>query len=115
MNKNAWKELGYICSLLWLLAAGAIAILFWLLAELAKGNLGPSPAGYWAIEMFGYVLVEDWRPWIGPGYIMFGVGPVIGYALLMKRLGHALNPSRLIGLGISAAIPFVWLIQVLLF
>jgi hypothetical protein len=115
MNKNAWKELGYICSLLWLLAAGAIAILFWLLAELAKGNLGPSPAGYWAIEMCGYVLVEDWRPWIGPGYIMFGVVPVIGYALLMKRLGHALNLSRLIGLGISAAIPFVWLIQVLLF
>jgi hypothetical protein len=110
MNKNAWKELGFICSLLWILAVESIASLYWLFAEIAKGNLGPSPAGYWAIEVFGYVLVEDCRPWIGPGYILFGVGPVIGYALLMKKLGHPLERSSLIGLGIWAAIPCVWLV-----
>jgi hypothetical protein len=106
MNKNAWKELGFICSLLWIGAVESIASLYWLFAGLA----GPSPAGYWAIEVFGYVLVEDCRPWIGSGYILFGVGPVIGYALLMKKLGHPLDRSSLIGLGIWAAIPCVWLV-----
>jgi hypothetical protein len=114
MTKNKWKDFGIICSAVWLVAAGLIAIVCWFFAELAMRNLSPSPEVHWAIEVFGYVLGEDIRSWIFPGYILFGVGPVISFVLLMKKLGHPIEGSRLIALGLWGAFPFVLLLPVLL-
>jgi hypothetical protein len=113
MDKNALKKIGLTCSAVWLVAVGSIAVVCWVFAQLSKGNIGPSPEGYWAIEVFGYVLVEDSRPWIFPGYILFGVGPVISFVLLMKKLGHPIEGSRLIALGLWGSIPFWLLLSIL--
>jgi hypothetical protein len=39
---------------------------------------------------------------------LLGVGPVIGFAILMNKQGHRLGWTQLIGLGICAIIPFIW-------
>jgi hypothetical protein len=110
MNLNAWKLVGVICSGIWLLVSGSVTALISLigLACLFEPKpRNPNPE-YWSFKVFGYVLLKDIRPWMAPGYILFGAGPVIGFAILMSKLGHPLGSVQLIGLGICAIIPFVW-------
>jgi hypothetical protein len=112
MNLNAWKLLGVICSGIWLLISGwvtAVISIICLGLTFAPEPEKPKP-GYWSFKMFGYVLLNDIRLWIAPGYLLFGVGPVIGFALLMNKLSHPLGSAQLIGLGICAVIPFVWVL-----
>jgi hypothetical protein len=86
MNLNDWKMFGVICSGLWLFVSGFFAATMALFA--------PNP---------GYELLRN----ILPLYIVFGLGPVIGFALKMIGQGHPLGSAQLIGLGICAAIPFL--------
>jgi len=102
MNLNAWKLVGVICSGIWLLVSG------WLTAFISVFSLEAPPPNpnqkYRSFKVVVYMLLKD----IAPGYILFGVGPVIGFAILMKKLGHPLGSTQLIGLGMCAIIPFVW-------
>jgi hypothetical protein len=107
MNLNAWKQFGVICSGLWLMVSGLVTALISLMALIAMFAPNPPEPGYWSVKVFGYVL-KDIRLWIIPGYILFGLGPVIGFAVLMNKLGHPLGSAQLIVLGTCAAIPFVW-------
>src|SRR5215813_5557305 len=100
MNLNVWKLLGVICSGIWLLVSGWFAAFISVLSMAA-----PRPnMEYWSFKAFGYMVLKD----IAPGYILFGVGPVIGFAILMNKLGHPLRSAQLIGLAICAIIPFVY-------
>lgn len=102
MNLNAWKLVGVICLGIWLLVSGWVTAFISVLI-LAAPPQNPNLA-YWSFNEFGYRLLKD----IAPGYILFGVGPVVGFAILMKKIGHPLGSAQLIGLGICAIIPFAW-------
>jgi hypothetical protein len=86
---NVWKVLGIIYSGIWLLVSGWVA------------------ASFYAIVPEG-ARFTDVRNIIAAGYILLGVGPVIGFAILMNKQGHRLGWTQLIGLGICAIIPFIW-------
>jgi len=91
MNLNAWKQFGVICSGIWLLLSGLVTA--WKAIE----------ALFTEDYVFYALLVK-----ILPVYILFGLGPVIGFAVLMNRLGHPLGRVGLMCLEICAAIPFLW-------
>jgi len=94
MNLNAGKMVAVIFLGLWLLGSGFFTAMMALFAQLA-----PDP---------GYVRLKETLAEIIPGYILFGLGPVIGFAVLANKLGHPLGNDQLIGLGICAVIPFLW-------
>jgi len=94
MNLNAWKQFGVIFSGLWLLVSGFVTGFIAFVAM-----FGPDP---------GSLLLNE----ILPGYILFGLGPVLGFAILMYRQGNPLGIVELIGLGICAAIPFLWFLLI---
>ena len=99
MNLNAWKRFGVICSGLWLIVSGfftALAVLF--------TQLAPDP---------GYVRLKNDLPEIISCYVLFGLAPVIGFAVLMKRQGHPLGIVEWIGLGICTALPFLYFLLLL--
>ena len=104
MNLNVWRLIGVICLGIWLLVLG------WVAAIISIISLAAHPPNsnlkYWSFNVFGYMLLKD----IAPGYILLGVGPASGFALLMNKLGHPLGRTQLIGLGICAIIPFAWLL-----
>ena len=102
-NKKAWKTAGVICSSLWLFAAGCFSCIYWICAQLAKGNPYPHSA-----------KGVDTTPDIIFNYMLFGVGPVIGFTLLMKKLDQPLEPSAIAALVICGALPFAWLLLQLL-
>lgn len=102
MNKNTWKKAGVVCSSLWLFAAGCLSSLYWVCAQLAKGNPYPNPAK--GIETTPDIIFN---------YILFGVGPVIGFTLLMKKLDQPLERAAIITLVICGAFPFAWLLLLL--
>ncbi len=86
---NVWKVLGIIYSGIWLLVSGLVA------------------ASFYAIVPEGARFTEV-RNIIAAGYILLGVGPVIGFAIWLKKQDHPLRWTQLIGLGICAIIPFIW-------
>ena len=86
---NVWKVLGIIYSGIWLLVSGWVAASFYAIV--------PEDARFTEV-----------RNIITAGYILLGVGPVIGFAILMNKQGHRLGWTQLMGLGICAIIPFIW-------
>ena len=69
---NVWKVLGLIYCGIWLLVSGWFA------------------ASFYAIVPEGARFTEV-RNIIAAGYILLGVGPVIGFAILMNKQGHRLG------------------------
>jgi hypothetical protein len=86
---TVWKALGLIYCGIWLLVSGWFA------------------ASFYAIVPEGARFTEV-RNIIAAGYILLGVGPVIGFAIWLKKQDHPLRWTQLIGLGICAIIPFIW-------
>jgi uncharacterized membrane protein len=86
---TVWKVLGLIYCGIWLLVSGWVA------------------ASFYAIVPEGDRFTEV-RNTIAAGYILLGVGPVIGFAIWLKKQDHPLRWTQLIGLGICAIIPFIW-------
>jgi hypothetical protein len=99
-NLNPWQQVGVICLGAWLLVSGWVTAF---ISFLILTSPPPNSVPYYEVNFARISLLND----IAPGYILFGVGPVIGFALLMKILGHPLGRTQLIGLGICAIIPFV--------
>jgi len=91
MNLIAWKQFGVICSGIWLLVSGLVTA--WKTIE-----------ALFTEDYLLYALLMK----ILPVYILFGLGPVIGFAVLMNRLGQPLGSVVLMCLGICATIPFLW-------
>jgi len=90
MKTDLWKRLGVILSALWLLGAGYYALLVFLFAGEASGSQRLQIRLYCALS-----------------YIVFGLAPVLGFILLMKRLYEPLSFSALTVLASLAAIPIV--------
>jgi hypothetical protein len=84
MKTDLWKGLGIVLSALWLLVAGYFALLGFFFAEEASIRL--------------YCLLT---------YSVFGLAPVLGFILLMKRRYEPLGFSALTVLASIAAIPIV--------
>src|SRR5262249_40602863 len=55
-----------------------------------------------------YGRFAELRDITAAGYTLLGVGPVIGFAIWLKKQDHPLRWTQLIGLGICAIIPFIW-------
>jgi hypothetical protein len=90
MKIDLWKRLGIVLSALWLLVAGYFALLVFFFAEDASGSQRLQIRLYCALN-----------------YIVFGLAPVLGFILLMKRLYEPLGFSALTVLASLAAIPIV--------
>jgi hypothetical protein len=90
MKTELWKRLGIILSALWLLVAGYFALLFFFFAEEASGSQ--------RLQIRLYCLLI---------YSVFGLAPVLGFILLMKRRYEPLGFSALTVLASLAAIPIV--------
>jgi len=86
---GVWKVLGLIYSGIWLLVSG------WVAATLSA--IIPRDSRF-----------TDLRITTHAGYILLGVAPVIGFAIAMNKQGHPLRWTQLIGLGICAITPFIW-------
>jgi len=104
MNLRAWKLVGVICLGIWLFVSGSFAGFITLLSMAAP----PPNLEYWSFKAYVHMALKE----IAPGYILFGVGPVIGFAILMKKLGHPLKSAQLIGLAICAIIPFLYFLLI---
>jgi len=90
LKTDLWKILGVILSALWLFAAGYYALLGFFFAEDASRSQWPQIRFYYALN-----------------YIVFGLAPVLGFILLMKRCDQLLGFSALTVLASLAAIPIV--------
>jgi hypothetical protein len=90
MKTGLWKILGVILSALWLLGAGYYALLVFLFAEEASRPERLQIRLYCALN-----------------YIVFGLAPVLGFILVMKRRYEPLSFSALTVLASLAAIPIV--------
>ena len=90
MKIDLWKRLGVILSALWLLGAGYYALLVFFFAEDASGSQRLQIRLYCALN-----------------YIVFGLAPVLGFILLIKRRHETLSFSALTVLASLAAIPIV--------
>lgn len=90
MKTGLWKILGVILSALWLFVAGYFLLLGFFFAEDAARS-------QWLQIRSQFVLT----------YVVFGLAPVLGFILLMKRLHEPLGFSALTVLASLAAIPIV--------
>ncbi len=86
MKIDLWKGLGVILSALWLFVAGYFLLLGFFFAEDAPMQIRLYCALY---------------------YVVFGLAPVLGFILLMKRRDEPLGFSALTVLASLAAIPIV--------
>jgi len=90
MKTELWKRLGIILSSLWLLVSGYFALLLFFFAE-------DAPRSQWLQIRIHCVL----------NYIVFGLGPVLGFILLMRRRHEPLSYAALTVLAFLAAGPIV--------
>jgi len=90
MKIDLWKRLGVILSALWLFVAGYFLLLGFFLAEDASGSQLLQIRSQFALT-----------------YVVFGLAPVLGFILLMKRRHETLSFSALTVLSSLAAIPIV--------
>jgi uncharacterized membrane protein SirB2 len=90
IKTDLWKILGVILSALWLLVAGYFLLLVFFFAE-------DAPRSEW-LRIRLYCLLT---------YSVFGLAPVLGFILLMKRRYEPLGFSALTVLASLAAIPIV--------
>jgi hypothetical protein len=90
MKTDLWKRLGVILSTLWLFAAGYYAPLGFFFTEDASRSQWPQIRLYYALN-----------------YIVFGLVPVLGFILLMKRRDEPLSYSALTVLASLSAISIV--------
>ena len=90
MKTELWKRLGIILSALWLLVTGYFLLLGFFFAEDASGSQ--------RLQIRLYCLLT---------YSVFGLAPVLGFILLMKRRYEPLGFSALTVLASLAAIPIV--------
>jgi hypothetical protein len=90
MKTDLWKILGVILSALWILVAGYSALLGFFFAE-------DAPRSKWLQIRLYFAL----------SYIVFGLVPVLGLILLMKRCDEPLSYTTLTVLASVAAIPIV--------
>jgi hypothetical protein len=90
MKTDLWKRLGIILSALWLFAAGYYALLGFFFAEDASRPQWLQIRLYYALN-----------------YMVFGLAPVLGFILLMKRRDEPLSYSALTVLASLAAVPIV--------
>ena len=104
MSLRAWKLVGVICSGIWLFVSGCFAGLIILFSMAAP----PPNSEYWSFNTYVHMALKD----IAPGYILFGVGPVIGLGIWMKKMGDPLGRAQLIGLAICAIIPFLYFLLI---
>ena len=86
---TVWKVLGLIYCGIWLLVSGWFAATIF--ATIPR-----------------YDRFAELRDITAAGYTLLGVGPVIGFAIWLKKQDHPLRWTQLIGLGICAIIPFIW-------
>ncbi len=97
MKTELWKRLGVILSALWILIVGYFVVMFSFFAENA-----PRSAWLQILSDFGFF------------YVVFGLGPVLGFILLMNRLDDPLSKTALTVLASLAAIPII-LVMVVVF
>ncbi len=90
MITDAWKRVGISLSALWLLATGYFA-------GLAFGFSGEAPSSERLQIQLSIVLA----------YIVCGIGPVLGFILLMKRRDEPIGYAALTVLAFCAASPIV--------
>jgi len=90
MKTELWKRLGIILSALWLFVTGYFLLLGFFFAEDASGSQ--------RLQIRLYCLLT---------YSVFGLAPVLGFILLMKRRYEPLGFSALTVLASLAAIPIV--------
>jgi hypothetical protein len=90
MKTDLWKILGVILSALWLSVAGYFLLLGFFFAEAAARS-------QWLQIRSQFALT----------YVVFGLAPVLGFILLMKRRYEPLGFSALTVLASLAAIPIV--------
>jgi uncharacterized membrane protein SirB2 len=90
MKIDLWKGLGVILSALWLFVAGYFLLLGFFFAE-------DAPRSQW-LQIRLYCALY---------YVVFGLAPVLGFILLMKRRYEPLGFSALTVLASLAAIPIV--------
>jgi hypothetical protein len=90
MKIDLWKRPGVILSALWLLGAGYFLLLCFFLAEDASGSQLLQIRSQFALT-----------------YVVFGLAPVLGFILLMKRRHETLSFSALTVLASLTAIPIV--------
>lgn len=90
MKTDFWKILGVTLSALWLLVAGYFLLLGFFFAE-------DAPSSQW-LKIRLYCALY---------YVVFGLAPVLGFILLMKRSDEPLGFSALTVLASIAAIPIV--------
>ena len=88
MNNDLWKIFGVLSSVLWLLAVGFYATLAFFFALDAPESQQPRLQLASVFE-----------------YIVFGLGPVCGFILLMKKRYEPIGFSGLVVLATCAAIP----------
>ena len=97
MVKDVWKRIGIILSALWLLVAGCfegLVICFY-------GKV--SRAEYlWTQSLYGLA------------YIVFGLGPVLAFILLIKKRYEPIGYRALTVLALFAASPIFWVLLCLL-
>jgi hypothetical protein len=97
MVNDVWKRIGIILSALWLLVAGC----FEGLAICFNGNMSLSES-LWAqsLDMLAYIV--------------FGLGPVLAFILLIKKRYEPIGYRALTVLALFAASPIFWVILCLL-
>jgi hypothetical protein len=106
MNRTVWKIFGSVCAAIWMLTAGFIAWIYIIFAIYILGYPDPPKPEYFSGPL-GFLMLK-----VGPmagviGYILFGLGPVVCFTLLMKKLRMPLEPAYLIGLSICASAPVI--------
>ena len=90
MISGMWKTLGIILSVLWLLATGGYLGLVFVFSGEAPG-----------LQKLGILLSHVLA------YIVFGLGPVLGFILLMKRYDDPIGYAALTVLAMCTASPIV--------
>jgi hypothetical protein len=96
--QEGWKVIGVICSIIWLLAVGSLANMFFGLI-LLMSEMKPQTSS--STEVLLMLLVSPL------GYILVGIGPVWAMIRLMKKRHSPMTFAYLISLTICAAIPLV--------
>ena len=97
MVNDVWKRIGIILSALWLLVAGffeGLAICFY----------GEMPRSEYLWTQSLYMLA----------YIVFGLGPVLAFVLLIKKRYEPIGYRALTVLALFAASPIFWVLLCLL-
>lgn len=90
------KTLVTIISILWLIFVGYIAVLLFAFA-------GDAPTTKGDLQLFVVII-----------YFVFGLGPVLSFIFVMKRLDEPLSKLILIVMALLAAIPMLIFLSALL-